>query len=135
MKTYLAFAGKSFQKMLTYRFELWIEVFINILLNALQAVEENGRIIIKSRVNEKQNNITVAVEDDGLGIAPHDIQKIFDPFFSTKSNGTGLGLAVSYGIIKNHKGDIKAYSEQGKGTRFVIEIPIAREPSPPKGGP
>mgnify|MGYP001818327567 FL=1 len=101
-----------------------LQVLINILLNALQAVEENGRITVRSHVNDKQQKITVEVEDNGYGITPDDIQKIFDPFFSTKANGTGLGLAVSYGIIKNHEGDIKAYSELGKGTRFVIEIPI-----------
>jgi signal transduction histidine kinase len=101
-----------------------LQVFINILLNALEAVEENGWITVQSHVNDEQEKINLEVVDNGSGIASDDIQKIFDPFFSTKANGTGLGLAVSYGIIKNHEGDIRAYSELGKGTRFVIEFPI-----------
>jgi signal transduction histidine kinase len=106
-----------------------LQVFLNILLNALQAVEENGQVTVKSRVDEERRKIAVEVADNGCGIAPVDIQKIFDPFFSTKSNGTGLGLAVSYGIIQNHEGDIRASSELGKGTRLVIEVPILSEPS------
>jgi len=101
-----------------------LQVFINILLNALEAVEENGQITVRSHVNNEQEKINVEVTDNGCGITPDNIQKIFDPFFSTKANGTGLGLAVSYGIIKNHEGDIQAYSQLGKGTRFVIETPI-----------
>jgi two-component system NtrC family sensor kinase len=110
-----------------------LQVFLNILLNALEAVGDNSRIRVQSHVNSKQEKIVVEIADNGCGIAPSDIQKIFDPFFSTKSNGTGLGLAVSYGIIKSHEGDIRAYSELGKGTRFVIEVPILSEPSQNKG--
>jgi two-component system NtrC family sensor kinase len=110
-----------------------LQVFLNILLNALQAVEENGQITVQSRVNEEQKKIFVEISDNGCGIAPVDIQKIFDPFFSKKVNGTGLGLAVSYGIIKSHEGDIRAYSELGKGTRFVIEVPILAGASQDKG--
>jgi len=110
-----------------------LQVFINILLNALQAVQENGRVTVLSRVNTGQGKIIVEIADNGCGIVPVDIQKIFDPFFSTKANGTGLGLAVSYGIIKNHEGDIRAYSELGKGSRFVIEIPVTPEQSSEKG--
>ena len=69
----------------------------------------------------------IRVTDDGCGMAPEELEKIFDPFFSTKSQGTGLGLAVSYGIIKNHRGTIKAYSEPGQGTRFVVELPITNQ--------
>jgi two-component system NtrC family sensor kinase len=111
-----------------------LQVFINILLNALQAVGENGQVTVQSQLNEEQGKIAVEVADNGRGISPVDIQKIFDPFFSTKSNGTGLGLAVSYGIIQNHEGDIRAYSELGKGARFVVEVPILGEPSRSKEG-
>jgi signal transduction histidine kinase len=107
-----------------------LQVFLNILLNALQAVEENGRITVRSKLDDKHKQVVVEVEDNGCGISPNDIPKIFDPFFSTKSNGTGLGLAVSYGIIKNHEGNIQAYSEVGKGTRFVVEVPVLTKSSP-----
>jgi signal transduction histidine kinase len=106
-----------------------LQVFINILLNALEAVEENGTVTVLSRMDKKRRKITIEVEDNGSGIAPDNIQKIFDPFFSTKTSGTGLGLAVSYGIIQNHEGDIRAYSELGKGARFVVEVPILHKPS------
>jgi two-component system, NtrC family, sensor kinase len=110
-----------------------LQVLINILLNALQAVEENGRVTIQSHANTEQGNITVEIADNGCGIAPDVIHRIFEPFFSKKNNGTGLGLAVSYGIIKNHAGDIRAHSELGKGARFVIEVPILLESSLNKG--
>jgi signal transduction histidine kinase len=104
-----------------------LQVFLNLLLNALHAVPNNGRIEVRSRVDEARGKIFMEIADNGYGIAPNDMLKIFDPFFSTKANGTGLGLAVSYGIIKNHEGDIRAYSELGKGARFVVEVPILRE--------
>jgi len=101
-----------------------LQVFINILLNALQASEKNGQVLIHSQVDNEKGLVGMTVSDDGCGMAPEALEKIFDPFFSTKSQGTGLGLAVSYGIVKNHQGTIKAYSEPGRGTRFVVELPI-----------
>jgi signal transduction histidine kinase len=62
------------------------------------------------------------------------VKKIFEPFYTTRSNGTGLGLSVSYGIIKNHEGDIQVFSELGKGTRFMIEFPILAEEARGKEG-
>jgi len=106
-----------------------LQVFLNILLNALQAVQENGRICIKSGVNPDHKNIIVEVEDNGRGISNDDFPRIFDPFFSTKSNGTGLGLSVSYGIIKKHEGKIDVFSKVGQGTRFVVKIPVLLEAS------
>jgi len=107
-----------------------LQVFLNILLNALQAVPENGCVTVRSRVDNGRKKIIVEVEDNGCGISPDNIRKIFDPFFSTKSNGTGLGLAVSYGIIKNHDGDIEAFSKVDEQTRFTVELPVLPEPSP-----
>jgi len=101
-----------------------LQVFINILLNALQASEKNGQVLIHSHVDHEKGLVGMTVSDDGCGMASEALEKIFDPFFSTKSQGTGLGLAVSYGIVKNHQGTIKAYSEPGRGTRFVVELPI-----------
>ena len=74
----------------------------------------------------------IRIRDNGCGIAADDIKKIFEPFYSTKAKGTGLGLAVSYGIIKNHQGDIRVYSVPGEITRFTVELPI-REKNPAKG--
>jgi len=101
-----------------------LQVFINILLNALQASEKNGRVKVQSYLNHDSGLVGMTISDQGCGMAPEALEKIFDPFFSTKSQGTGLGLAVSYGIVKNHQGTIKAYSEPGRGTRFVVELPI-----------
>ncbi len=105
------------------------QVFINLLLNAVHAVEENGRVAVQSVVDPAQKIIQVEIVDNGCGISADDIKNIFDPFFSTKTNGTGLGLSVSYGIIQNHQGDIRVFSEPGKGTHFVIEVPILAENS------
>jgi len=66
----------------------------------------------------------VEVADDGCGVAPENLKKIFEPFFSTKGDGTGLGLAVSCGIVENHKGSIRVFSEPDQGARFVVEFPI-----------
>jgi two-component system NtrC family sensor kinase len=101
-----------------------VQVFINLLLNAVHAVEENGWITVQSAVDPEQKRIQVEIADNGCGISANDIKKIFDPFFSTKPNGTGLGLSVSYGIIQNHQGDIRVFSEPGKGTRVMIEFTI-----------
>lgn len=111
------------------------QVFINLLLNALHAVDDSGLIIVQSAMDAEQNSIHVEVADNGCGIAAGDIKKIFEPFFSTKANGTGLGLAVSYGIIKNHQGDLRVFSEPGQGTRFVIKLPALVENSIGKESP
>ena len=111
------------------------QVFINLLLNAVHAVEENGHVVVKSAVDSKHKTVRVEIIDNGCGIVANDIEKIFEPFYSTKTKGTGLGLAVSYGIVKNHQGDIRVYSVPGKITRFTIELPIQDENSSEKGNP
>jgi len=102
------------------------QVFVNILLNAIQAIVEQGLITIRSYTSESQKEIIIEIADTGVGIPPENIPKIFDPFFSTKPGGTGLGLAVSYGIIQKHNGQIHTYSELGQGARFVIKIPVTQ---------
>ena len=109
------------------------QVFINLLLNAVHAVEENGRVVVKSAVDSKHKTVRVEITDNGCGIAENNIEKIFEPFYSTKIKGTGLGLAVSYGIVKNHQGDIRVYSVPGEITRFTIEVPIRDENSSERG--
>lgn len=99
------------------------QVIVNLLLNSIQSIEKNGRIQVRSRQESGKGEIEVEIEDNGCGIPVETIPRIFDPFFSTKSRGTGLGLAVSYGIIKNHQGDIKVESSLEKGTVMKIIFP------------
>jgi len=103
------------------------QVMINLLLNGLHAVEEHGRITVRSAMDSQNNKITVEIADNGCGISAENVKKIFEPFYTTHAAGTGLGLSVSYGIIENHEGDIQVFSELGKGTRFTIEFPILAE--------
>lgn len=105
------------------------QVFVNLLLNAVQAIEEKGVITVISRMDQNRKRALIEIADTGSGIASESMVKIFEPFFSTKPKGTGLGLAVSYAIVKNHRGDINAFSKPGEGTRFVLEFPIF-EPAP-----
>ena len=106
------------------------QVFVNLLLNAVHAIDEKGVITITSKLDPDQNRIWVEIEDTGCGIPSKHISKIFEPFFSTNKKGTGLGLAVSYGIIKNHGGDIRVFSKVGEGTSFIIEFPVITQPPP-----
>jgi two-component system NtrC family sensor kinase len=101
-----------------------MQVFINILLNSWDAVAPQGRITVGTRWDD--NTILVRIEDDGQGIPPEVIQKIYDPFFTTKEigRGTGLGLSVSYGIIQEHSGRIFVESRPGEGTVFTIKLPV-----------
>jgi two-component system NtrC family sensor kinase len=80
--------------------------------------------MIKSRMDPSGKFETVEIADTGYGISPEHMNRIFEPFFSTKPKGTGLGLAVSYGIVRNHQGEIKVTSNPGKGTCFTIDIPV-----------
>ncbi len=100
------------------------QVVLNILLNAIHAVTPPGKIGVTTRLNGK--NVEVLFSDTGKGIPEEHLHKIFDPFFTTKdaSRGTGLGLAVSYGIIKKHGGDIAVESTVGKGTVFTVRLPV-----------
>jgi two-component system, NtrC family, sensor kinase len=107
------------------------QVFMNLLMNAKQAIANSGRIVVETSRRQAQNCIRVAISDDGCGIAPELIHKIFDPFFTTKpvGEGTGLGLSVSYGIIQDHGGRIEVVSEPGKGSTFSVFLPLEEVPS------
>ncbi len=100
------------------------QVFVNLLLNAVEAIQGKGKITVRSHVDPGQTRQRVEISDTGCGIPQESMNKIFDPFFSTKESGTGLGLAVSYGIIQQHGGHIQVSSRPGEGTRFTIEIPL-----------
>jgi len=100
------------------------QVFLNLLVNSIQAIDGEGTIAITTF--QEDNSIYISIADDGVGIAKENINRIFDPGFTTKGVGvgTGLGLSISYKIIKNHRGEIKAESEQGKGSKFTIILPL-----------
>lgn len=104
------------------------QVFMNILTNAAQAIEGQGNIWITSRkVNQLGHEmVEVSFQDSGKGMNPEVMEKIFDPFFSTKGvgQGTGLGLSISYGIIQSHGGEIEVKSQPGIGTEFIVRVPL-----------
>ncbi len=101
------------------------QVFLNILKNSVEAMPDGGRITIGLGVREEGADrfIEVEVADTGIGIPAEELPRIFDPFFTTKEVGTGLGLSVSYGIVRAHGGYIKPESETGKGSRFIVGLP------------
>ena len=100
---------------------------VALLVNASEAVHENGEIMIRTK-NTNEDTVIFEVTDNGLGIAPEDIPHIFEPFFSTKQDvsGIGLGLAIVHGIIQNHKGKIQVRSEPGHGTTLSVTLPLIK---------
>ena len=100
------------------------QVFVNVILNAADAMPHGGTLTIRTR--RENDNVAIVFEDTGPGIAPEDISRIFDPLYTTKEKGAGLGLAVSYRIIKKLNGSMTAESEPDKGCRFVITLPIRK---------
>jgi two-component system NtrC family sensor kinase len=108
------------------------QVFMNIILNALDAMPEGGKLTVTTRQERNdsgKDSIVIELADTGIGIAGQDLEKIFDPFYTTKEvgTGTGLGLSLSYNIVKRFKGDIRVDSEVGRGTIFTITLPIEKE--------
>jgi two-component system sensor histidine kinase HydH len=103
------------------------ELYLNIMLNSLQAVPGGGKIEISSlEIFEKTGNrVETRISDTGRGIADENLSRIFEPFFSTKSQGTGLGLATAKAVVDEHGGTIRAESTLGKGTTFIIDFPIS----------
>lgn len=102
------------------------QVFMNVILNALEAMTGSGTLTVGTRVSERWAEVNFT--DTGQGMPEEMLDRIFDPFFTTKDStegmGMGLGLAVSYGIVKNHNGDIQVTSRPGKGTTFTIKLPL-----------
>ena len=119
------------------------QVINNLVINARQAMPTGGVINVEANniifesdntkygvPLKKGNYIKIAIRDQGIGIAPENLQKIFDPYFTTKKSGSGLGLATSYSIIKNHEGAITAESTMGSGTTFYIILPASKNVMP-----
>jgi len=111
------------------------QAFLNIMLNALEAMPEGGDLAVSTRladttaagIPERSDStgwLEVAFDDTGMGIPPEHLSRVFDPFFTTKKDGTGLGLAITYRIIENHRGDIRVVSQPGKGTTVIITLPL-----------
>jgi PAS domain S-box-containing protein len=108
------------------------QVLINLIMNAVHAIVGDGRITVRTGSDSGKGMATISIADTGCGIDPHNLARIFDPFFTTKptGQGTGLGLSVSYGIVKNHGGDITVQSLPGRGSTFTVHLPI---PAPAEG--
>jgi two-component system NtrC family sensor kinase len=100
------------------------QVFVNLLLNAAHAIDKDGTIEIRTRPDSAGEHVIIEVQDSGCGIPPEHLNKIFEPFFSTMETGSGLGLAVSYGIVRNHQGELTVESQPGKGACFTITLPM-----------
>src|SRR5439155_17367205 len=101
----------------------------NLAKNAAEAIgERGGRVRIATRAEE--DRVHVVVEDDGPGIPPETLARLFQPFFTTKEQGTGIGLHISRGIARAHGGELSCVSEVGVGTRFIVDLPaLAADPS------
>jgi len=97
------------------------QVFINIITNAIQAMENGGTVTVITK--KLTDGVEITIEDEGKGMSEEELLHIFEPFYTTRDSGSGLGLAISYRIIEAHKGEIKAISEPGKGTKFIIKLP------------
>jgi two-component system NtrC family sensor kinase len=114
--------------------DLWIDlgqmqqVFVHLLLNALEAVPAKGEVEISSRWDRDRQAVVIAITDNGSGIPPEHLDRIFEPFFSTKPRGIGLGLSVSRDFVQNHQGQIHVESRPGQGTRVTVIIPTGAVP-------
>ena len=100
------------------------QVLVNLIINAMEAMPDGGNLMIFTRtLREDRDWIKIKVKDSGIGIPQENLKSIFDPFFSTKETGTGLGLPISLGIVEAHGGSLKISSQPGEGTRAVIKLP------------
>ena len=105
------------------------QVILNLITNARDALDKGGRLEIATENSPDRSAVLLTVSDSGAGIAPENLERLFDPFFTTKppGEGIGLGLSVAYGIIDGHGGEISVESESGRGTKFTIRLPAARD--------
>ncbi len=104
------------------------QVFLNLFINAIHAMPEGGKLLIRGRVSDDREWVSIEVRDTGIGIDAEDMPHIFDPFFTTKEvgKGTGLGLSVSYNLIRKHGGSIEVDSMPGRGSTFTVNLPTNR---------
>jgi signal transduction histidine kinase len=122
------------QSLVVADFNQLVQVIINLILNAVQAMKEGGRLNIST--SQEDSQVKIAISDTGDGIPPENMEKLFTPFFTTKEDvkGVGLGLAISYGIIERHGGKIEVQSDVGKGSTFTIVLPAYQSEEPREAG-
>jgi two-component system sensor histidine kinase AtoS len=101
------------------------QVILNLLLNAIQAMPKGGRLDLSGQVSADDQWVQFSILDSGVGIPPEDMDKLFDPFFSTKEGGVGLGLSIAHRIIDQHYGKIEIESRPEQGTVFKLWLPAA----------
>ena len=102
------------------------QVILNLLINAIEAMPTGGRLCLETKLSEEEDDVLVTVRDSGPGMSAEQVNRLFEPFYTTKPGGTGLGMAISYGIIERHGGVIDVLSEPGRGTTFVVALPVNR---------
>lgn len=104
------------------------QVFLNLILNATQSMPKGGKLKVQTSMAGEEK-IRIRIQDTGLGIAKEDLSEIFNPFFTTKSpgEGTGLGLSLVHSVIESYEGTIQVESRKGKGTSFIMELPVFQE--------
>jgi two-component system NtrC family sensor kinase len=109
-------------------------VFMNIIINAAEAMDGKGGLVLTTRHDPGTEHIEVTFADTGPGISPENLKRVFSPFFTTKDagHGVGLGLAISYGIVKDHGGDVRVENPPGGGARFVVRLPVRSEAEGPE---
>ena len=95
---------------------------MNLFINAIEAMPKGGKLFIQT--NQQDNHLTVSIQDTGCGISDKDLPHIFEPLYSTKEKGSGLGLSIVYNIIKEHNGNIKVKNKIREGTELIVELPI-----------
>jgi two-component system sensor histidine kinase AtoS len=100
------------------------QVILNLLMNAIQAMPEGGQLQLRAEISEDHQWMKIFIQDSGIGILPEDIKKLFDPFFSAREGGIGLGLSIAHRIIDQHHGKIEVTSHPEKGTLFTIWLPM-----------
>lgn len=117
---------KSFRSLppITIDREQMKQVVLNLLLNAIQAMPKGGQLGLSAAMPDDHQCLQLSIQDSGVGIPPGDMDKLFDPFFSTKEGGMGLGLSIAHRIIDQHHGKIEVESAPGKGTHFTIWLPV-----------
>lgn len=108
------------------------QVVGNLIFNAVEALEGGGEIVLATRSDGKENRLTVA--DNGVGMAPEVQKRIFEPYFTTKERGQGLGMSIIYGIVARHRGEISVRSGEGKGTVFELVLPVVPPPAEKEAG-
>ncbi|MCR4406484.1 MAG: response regulator [Anaerolineae bacterium] len=106
------------------------QVFLNIVINAVEAMPDGGDLYVDTGLTPDGRWITVSFTDTGIGLSPEEQANIFEPFYTTKTKGTGLGLSVSYGIIERHGGSIEVHSQPGQGSRFTVKLPVSQPDQP-----